>query len=116
MPSLSAISSIEIPQGITDAVYAFANALLAVGAAMGSVKDTIGEFLASFVELLANLIRDAQRLGEIDPDTEPEQLAFEIDSFLVGANGAFVLFSDEQALERARRAIRDRLDSVSVGA
>ncbi len=82
----------------------------------GVVKDTIGEFLASFVELFANLIRDAQRLGEIDPDTEPEQLAFEIDSFLLGANGAFVLFSDEQALDRARRAIRERLDSVSVGA
>jgi hypothetical protein len=82
----------------------------------GVVKDTIGEFLAGFVEIIANLIRDAQRLGEIDAGADPEQLAFEIDSFLVGANGAFVLFSDEQAIERARRAIRERLDSASASA
>ena len=80
----------------------------------GVVRDTVREFLAGFVEIFVNLIRDAQRLGEIDPGVDPEQLAFEIDAFLVGANGAFVLFSDEQALERARRAIRARLDSVAA--
>jgi AcrR family transcriptional regulator len=79
----------------------------------GLVTDTVSEFLAGFVEIFVNLIRDAQRLGEIDRGVDPEQLAFEIDAFLVGANGAFVLFSDEQALERARRAIRERLDSVA---
>ena len=82
----------------------------------GLVKETIRAFLAGFVEIFANLTRDAQRLGQIDAGADPEQLAFEIDSFVVGANGAFVLFSDEQALERARRAIRARLDSASAGA
>ncbi len=82
----------------------------------GVVRETVSEFLAGFVETFADLIRDAQRLGEIDAGVDPEQLAFEIDAFLVGANGAFVLFSDERALERARRAIRERLDSVSAAA
>jgi AcrR family transcriptional regulator len=94
----------------------FAAAGAELAARDGRVKETVREFLAGFVEIFANLIRDAQRLGEIDAGADPEQLAFEIDSFLLGANAAFVLFSDEQALERARSAIRDRLDSASAGA
>jgi AcrR family transcriptional regulator len=106
----------HLERGVFPGGCFFAAAGAELAAREGVVKDTIGEFLASFVELFANLIRDAQRLGEIDPGADPDQLAFEIDSFLLGANGAFVLFSDEQALERARRAMRERLDSVSAGA
>jgi AcrR family transcriptional regulator len=94
----------------------FAAAGAELAARDGLVKETIREYLADFVEIFANLVRDAQRLGEIDADADPEQLAFEIDSLLIGANGAFVLFSDEQALERARRAIRERLDSAAAAA
>jgi AcrR family transcriptional regulator len=94
----------------------FAAAGAELAARDGRVKEAIRDFLADWVGVFANLIRDAQRVGEIDAGADPEQLAFEIDSFLLGANAAFVLFSDEQALERARRAIRERLESVSAAA
>lgn len=103
----------HLERGVFPGGCFFAAAGAELAGRAGLVRDTVSEFLAGFVEIFANLIRDAQRLGEIDPGVDPEQLAFEIDSFLVGANGAFVLFSDEQALERARRAIRERLDSVA---
>ena len=92
----------------------FAAAGAELAARDGRVKETISKYLADFVGVFASLVRDAQRLGEIDAGADPEQLAFEIDSYLVGANGAFVLFSDEQALDRARKAIRERLDSASA--
>jgi hypothetical protein len=51
----------------------------------------------------------AQRRGELDDSIEPEQLAFEIDSLMLGANAAFVLLGDEVALRRGLDAIRGRL-------
>ena len=42
---------------------------------------------------------------------DPEQLAFEIDSLMLGANAAFVLFEDDAALRRGLDAIRTRLEA-----
>jgi hypothetical protein len=64
--------------------------------------------------MLVGLIRESQRRGELDDATDPEQLAFELDSLLLGANAAFVLFGDHRALDRARRAARDRLDAAAL--
>jgi hypothetical protein len=46
----------------------------------------------------------AQRRGELDDSIEPEQLAFEVDSLMLGANAALVLLADEVALPRALNA------------
>jgi AcrR family transcriptional regulator len=75
----------------------------------GRVKDRILVFYAEWLEMLTGLVRDGQRRGELDEDEDPEALAFEIDSLLLGANAAFVLFEDERALEWAMRAVRRRL-------
>jgi AcrR family transcriptional regulator len=58
---------------------------------------------------LAEAIRKAQAQGEIDPEADADQLALEIDALLHGANAGFLLSGDREPLERARRAIRDRL-------
>src|SRR5215208_5706077 len=55
------------------------------------------------------LVREAQEAGDLDPAEEPAQLAFEIEAFLLMANNAFVLEGDPLALERARRALRRRV-------
>ena len=60
--------------------------------------------------MVVGLIREAQGQGEIAADADPEQIAFEIDAAMLGANAAFLLFGDSEALERARRAVRDRLE------
>jgi hypothetical protein len=47
--------------------------------------------------------------------SEPRQLAFEIDALMLGAHAAYRLFSDVDDLERARRAVRDRLGQARSG-
>ena len=54
-------------------------------------------------------VRQAQRQGEVDPGLEPEQLAFELDALLALGNTAFLLNGTEEALERARRGLDDRI-------
>jgi AcrR family transcriptional regulator len=75
----------------------------------GRVRQKLQEFAADGMRALAETISDAQARGEIDPEADPEQLAFEIDALLHGANAGFLLSGDREPLERARRAIRDRL-------
>jgi AcrR family transcriptional regulator len=75
----------------------------------GRVKNTLQQFTVEWMEDLAERIRVAQRRGEVDPQEDPEQVAFELDSLLHGANAGWVLFDDPVALERARAGIRRRL-------
>ena len=75
----------------------------------GRVRQKLQEFAADGMRALAETISDAQARGEIDPKVDPEQLAFEIDALLHGANAGFLLSGGRVPLERARRAIRDRL-------
>ncbi len=42
-------------------------------------------------------------------DVDPMQLAFEFNSFELGANWAFQLYGDKQAFSRAREAMLERL-------
>ena len=89
----------------------FAAAAAEFDAREGSpVRGQIQGFHAEWHTTVVDLIREAQERGEIASDADPDQLAFEIDSVMLGANAAFLLFGDSDALERARRAVRDRLD------
>jgi AcrR family transcriptional regulator len=76
----------------------------------GRVKDRILDFYRDWMGLLSGLISESIRRDQVDSSTDVDQLAFEIDSLLLGANAAFVLFSDRSALERARVAIRARVE------
>jgi hypothetical protein len=58
---------------------------------------------------LLRAAKEAQETGEIDPSVDLEQLAWELDSLLGGANSGFKGDDGPKALERGRRAIRERL-------
>jgi len=75
----------------------------------GRVRQKLQEFAAEGMRALAEAIRKAQAQGEIEPEADADQLAFEIDALLHGATAGFLLSGDREPLERARRAIRDRL-------
>jgi AcrR family transcriptional regulator len=79
----------------------------------GSVRDHVREVFAELVGNFAGVIARAQELGELDPAADPEQILFELDSYLLGANIAFVFFGDQTATDRARAAIRDRLERLA---
>ena len=59
------------------------------------------------------MLREAQHRGEIEQSVDADQLAFEIDSLLLGANAGFVLFANSSALQRAQTGIRQRLRLAS---
>ena len=87
----------------------FASVAAEVDSREGRVTDRLRELMGGGVQWLAGLVREAQARGEIDPGADADQLAFEIDALLHGANAGFTLFRSDEPLERARRAIRERL-------
>jgi AcrR family transcriptional regulator len=78
------------------------------------VRDAIAEQFKGWEQHLANRIRAAQREGHLDPDADPEQLAFEFDALGTAANVRYQFDRDEAAFERARRAIDARLAQVTL--
>src|SRR5215467_6339790 len=81
----------------------------------GAVRDAIVERSAYWSASLVRAIRQAQEVGEIDAEVDAEQLGWELDCLLAGANDSHAVDAEPVALDRARRAIRRWLEAVSVG-
>ena len=82
--------------------------------APGPVRDRIAECQAQWMDTLERSARDAQAVGELDTSTDPQQLAFELEAALLSANWYYHLYQDPAYMERARRAVRDRLASQAT--
>lgn len=80
----------------------------------GPVRDSALAKNNYWAYSLERAVREAQQVGGIDPEVDPEQLAWELDSLLDGANSGFKGEDGVKAIERARRAIQDRLSRASV--
>jgi AcrR family transcriptional regulator len=78
----------------------------------GPVRDRIREMLRSWMSYLEHAVEQAQELGEIDPAVSAREIAFQLDAFAQAANAQYQLFGDEDVFDGARRAIRERLDSL----
>ncbi len=87
----------------------FVAAAAEMNARPGPIRDRIGTFVGTWMGVIAEAVREAQALGEIAPEVDPAQLAFEANALLVGANLAFPLFGDHSILDRARLGVRNRL-------
>jgi AcrR family transcriptional regulator len=80
----------------------------------GPVRDAVLVKKAYWSYSLQRAVREAQEAGEIRPDVDAEQLAWELDSLLGGANSGFKSGEGAKALERGRRAIRERLSRAAT--
>jgi AcrR family transcriptional regulator len=80
----------------------------------GPVRDAVMQGVRYWAGSLARATRDAQAAGEVDPQVDPEQLAWELGCMLSGANRSHVIEGDGIGFERARRAIQDRLARVTI--
>jgi AcrR family transcriptional regulator len=80
----------------------------------GPVRDSVLEKKAYWSYSLRRAATEAQEAGEIESDVEPEQLAWELDSLLGGANSGYKSDEGSRAIERGRRAIRDRLTRAAT--
>jgi AcrR family transcriptional regulator len=80
----------------------------------GPVRDSVLEKKNYWSYTLQRAVREAQEAGEIDAGVDPEQLAWELDSLLGGANSGFKNEEGVRAVERGRRGIRDRLTRAAT--
>lgn len=75
----------------------------------GAVRDTLTEVSRQWLDWLTRQAALAVERGHLTPDTNPEQLAFELHAFGQEANWASQLLRDERAFERARSAVHKQL-------
>ena len=87
----------------------FSAAAVDVGTRPGPVHDAILAQRLDWLALLERLAAEATELGELEPNPDPAQLAFELQALLVAANTSFILQGDRAVFERALVAIRERL-------
>ena len=78
----------------------------------GAVRDKIADMLQSWMSYLEHAVEQAQEAGELDPHLSARDTAFQLDSFAQAANAQFQLFRDPRVFDEARRATRERLDSL----
>jgi AcrR family transcriptional regulator len=77
-----------------------------------AVRDRIEEMLRSWISYLEHAVEQAQQNHELDPRLDAGETAFQLDAFAQAANARFQLFRDPRVFDEARRAIRERLESL----
>ena len=80
----------------------------------GPIRETIRHLMDDWIGALEKAVRMAIEEGHLDPDVDPAQLAFEINSLFFGANFAFYLRNDAKAIDRAQHAVEERLESLRI--
>ena len=80
-----------------------------LGAQSGRVRDEAVGLSGEWLQLVVETIREAQADGDIKPEEDAEQLAFELTGYLLLGNTQFVVTQKKAATERARRAVERRL-------
>ena len=75
----------------------------------GTVRDAIMSNRHYKREVLANLAAEAQALGELASEVDPQQLAFELESVLDAANWSDTAENRQKDLDYARRAVSSLL-------
>ena len=78
----------------------------------GRVRDRIEEMMRSWRSYLERAVARAQEAGELDSALEAREIAFQLDAFAQAANAQYQLFGDARVFDEARRAVRERLESL----
>ncbi|MFY9918851.1 MAG: TetR/AcrR family transcriptional regulator [Mycobacterium sp.] len=87
----------------------FVAASVELGGRDGRVRERVAAYQQQWRDLLQQSANEAHQHGELPSGTDPDQLAFELGTMLAGTNIIAVLHSDDTAIERAHRAIQERL-------
>lgn len=80
----------------------------------GPVRDAIAAHMKDWMAAIEKAIAMAQDEGHLDPDVEPKQLAFEINSIFFGANFSWQMCREKDAIARAWAAIEWRLEALRI--
>jgi AcrR family transcriptional regulator len=104
----------HVEEGVFPGGCFFVSAMGELGTHPGPVRDDAMAFSQRWLMLLAEQVAAAQAAGELDRAADPAQVAFEIHAYLVLGNMQFIAVSDRAALDRARRAVEDRLAALAA--
>jgi len=99
-----------VERGVFPGGCIFANLLAEVDARPGAIRDEVREDFRGWRLLIQEWIEQAQQLGEVGPDIDAAQLAFEIDAMLDYANYMYMLLGDAGQLARGKTAIDQILE------
>ena len=80
----------------------------------GPVRERIVEMVGTWLSYLEHAVEQAQQAGELDQSLSAREIAFQLDSFAQAANAQYQMFRNEQVFAEARRAVRERLESLRV--
>lgn len=80
----------------------------------GVVRERITAIMNQWMGLLESEIRRAQAEKQLSPRVKAEQLAFEFNAQMMGANWAYQLLHDHKAFAKAKAAILERLESFAT--
>jgi AcrR family transcriptional regulator len=105
-----------IERGVFAGGCFFAAATVEMDGRPGPVRDAVAAQMTRWAETLAAYARVAIERGELLEDTDPEQLAFELDALGTGVNSGWQLHEDAVVFERGHRAIRRRLEADATEA
>jgi AcrR family transcriptional regulator len=94
----------------------FASVAAELDTRLGPVRDRAVAVVGDWIGHQQRAVRDAQAEGAIDPSEDPDQLAFELEAYLILANQMFVISRDRGPVEQARRAIERRLAAAAPAA
>jgi AcrR family transcriptional regulator len=103
----------HLERGVFPGGCFFASVAAEIDTHPGRVRDHALATVAAWFEQLETAVTEAQTENTLDPDQDPTQIAFELDSYLLLANAQYVAAGDPAALDRARRAIDRLLQSVA---
>lgn len=78
----------------------------------GEIRDRLFALREARIGLIETMLAEARELGELGPDADVRQLAFEAITLTLGANVDFMLSQNPEVFERWRRALTLRLDGV----
>ena len=105
-----------IERGVFAGGCFFAAATVEMDGRPGPVRDAVAAQMTRWAGLLTEYIQEAIDRGELRPETDPEQLAFELDALGTAVNSGWQLHEDAAVFERGRRALRRRLEADATEA
>ncbi|MBD2065954.1 TetR/AcrR family transcriptional regulator, partial [Leptolyngbya sp. FACHB-671] len=76
------------------------------------VRDRLVDLMQQWLNMMEQFIQEAKDLGELRPDVDASQLAFELHATMWGANAMAQLFEETKIAAQTRRAIADRLNAI----
>jgi len=78
----------------------------------GPVRERVEASVRSWRSYLEHAVKRAQEAGDLDDSITAHEIAFELDAYAQAANAQSQLFGDAAVFDEARRAVRERLESL----